>query len=87
MCLLGMPPFTAGEEGDKRKNQRTAFPKHEGLETSQIKRESRKCLIYRGLSLLEERLALEKFIMRKPSLQEREQNPKIIALELLTTHS
>lgn len=66
VCLLGMPPFLQHEK-TSRQIKVLLSQKHKvnGLETVRIKRESRKCLIYRGLSLLEERLALEKLIVRK----------------------
>lgn len=46
-----------GEEGDKQKSQSIYFPKHklQALVTTWIKRKSRKFLIHRALSSLEER--------------------------------
>lgn len=90
VCLLGMPPFLQHEK-TSRQIKELLSQKHNvnGLETVRIKRESRKCLIYRRTFFVRRKTCIRKIHCEKDFLcyKKEDKTPKIIALEPLTTHS
>lgn len=84
VCLLGMPPFLQHEK-TSRQIKELLSQKHNvnGLETVWIKRESRKCLIYRRTFFVRRKTCIRKIHCEKDFLcyKKEDKTPKIIALE------